>query len=217
MATASTVYGIVRSLMGDDDTAVYLDATLAGPVNQAYRLVQQKLVNRGCSVLRTVSNVISLPANTTLISVASSPALPSDLMVPYQMWEKPAGAATSEFQIVQAVSTLPNRSQTDRLEEWCFAGGGITFVGATVAIDIKVQYELILPELTIPSAPVGIVGAEDAMAFYAAAYMANSRGQDFKYFENKAEEAIDELVSRFTHSNQHIHGRRRIPYGRRLI
>lgn len=217
MATVATVNTAIRSLMGDDDTAVYLDATLLTPINQGHRLIQQKLVNRGCSVLRDTSAVITLPAGATTLTAATTPALPADFMVPYKIWERRAGTTVADFQpMTKKDSELEDRTQFDYLAEWKFEGGGIEFVGATIDIDIKILYEKILADYTASANPLTIIGEEDALAFYGAAYAATSRGQDgmASYFEKKAAEAVDELVNRFVHSNQHAHGRRRRAYGR---
>jgi hypothetical protein len=224
MATlVSVVTDAVRRLMGDDDTAVYTDATLLpgagqGPINQAYRYVQHQLVNRGCSVLRETSSVLAVPAGLTSITSISSPALPADIIVPYKLWERTTGSTSNaDWMLMTRGDELPDRVQYSYLGDWRFEGGNIDLVGATVGCDVRISYERLLTPFSATTDPVGILGAEDAIAFYTAALMAMSRGQSTmaQYFEKKCADALDELETRFTHSNQAVHGRRRLAYGRR--
>ena len=220
MATAGTINGMVRSLMGDDDTAVYLDATLLVPSNLAYHLVQQKLINKGCTVNLNTSPVITLPASSTVPTVlgpATSPALPSDFIVPYKVWERPSGGDNTQWMLVDFGIELPDRNQYNYLGDVKFENGTLQFVGCSQDQDLKILYEQVLPDFVNTSSTVGILNAEDAIAFYTAAYMATSRGQleMAAYFEKKGDEALETLAERFTHGNQAVHGRRRLAYGRR--
>jgi hypothetical protein len=215
----------VRRIMGDDDGAVYTDATLLpgsaqGPLNQAYRWLQNTLANRGCTVLRnTTPSPLALPIGTTSITTASSPALPSDMLVPYILWERLTGSTTmADFVMVDHVdSELPNRDPYDYLGSWKFEAAGIALVGATTARDVLILYEKLLTPFATVGDTVGILGGEDCLMFKTAALMAVSRGQNAmaEYFEKQATDALHDLATRFTHSNQTVHGRRRMAYGRR--
>lgn len=218
MALVSDVNADVRSRLGDDDNAVFLDAILLPFVKRAYSLVQMKLVNRGCSVLRdtaTLSPTVS--AGTTLLSSASSPALPADLIVPYKLWERPTGSTEADWVPMHAKDTLPSRVATDTLGEWVFEAGSIDLVGATTTRDVRISYERVLPALTGNSSPIAIISGEDAVAGYAAAFAARSRNKPIlgKSCEDEADQALEELSNRFTHGNQGIDGRRRRGYGRK--
>lgn len=218
---ASLITDTARRLMGDDDAAVYTDSMLIpgagkGPVNNAYRFVQSRLANSGCSVLQDTSAVLTVPAGTLAITAASSPALPTNFMVPYKLWERAVGGTDADWVPVRRGDELPVRTAYDILGDWVFEGIGIDLIGATTTREIKMQYEKLLPTLDNLTDPVGILGGEDAIAFYTCSLMSMSRGQPTmaEYFEKKAVDAVDELVNRFVHSNQAVHGRRRLAYGR---
>jgi hypothetical protein len=222
VATAALVTDSVRRLLGDDDSAVYTDATLIpaagqGPVNHAYRVLQARMVNRGCSVLRDTSAVLSVGAGVVVINAASTPALPADFIVPYDLWERPAGGTNADWALIDRGDVLPDRLQTSYLGDWKFEGGGIDLVGATQGVEIKMLYEKLLTPFATTGDAIGILGAEDALSYYTASLMAVSRGmhETAQYMDTKFEDALGELVNRFTHSNQAVHGRRRLAYGRR--
>lgn len=218
MLTVGDLNTDIRSTLSDEDSAVYTDSILLPFIKKAYRWAQTTLVNRGCSLLRDTATLSpAVPIGTTLLNFVSSPALPADLIVPYQMWERPSGGLATEWIEMQKKLELPVLAQTDILGYWVFESGAIDLLGATVAREVKIEYERELPALTGNSSNILILGAEDAIANYAASRVARSRtqpelGNDLR---KEAEMLLSEVANRYTHGEQHVHGVRRTRYSRR--
>lgn len=214
-ATLLTVNNLVRSLLGDDEAAVYTDGMLLNFSNTAQREVQRKLVNRGVRALVTRA-VINLTATQTQLSSASTPALPSDFHLGYRMWEKITGYQDYTYVPMTAVSELQDRLQSTQLGEWQYENGAINFVGATGLVTIRLEYERIATDFVNTTDPVQILNSEDAIAHLAAALAAGSRGDRGmqESLEAKAQDSIRDLAERHVRANQVITGVRRNAYGR---
>jgi hypothetical protein len=209
--TAATVFAMVRSFLGDDDGNVFTDAFMTPAIASNHRLLQTALVNKGCSVLRDTSDAITVTAGSL-----STLTLPTDLIVPYKLWERPVSGTADQWQLMTAVIELADRTVNDTLGEWVFEAGTINFIGCTANREVKVQYEKQLPTITAAATSLNLNGAEDALAYLLCQDMAISRGQlaTADRYAKKAEFAIGELAGRFTKGNQAVHGRRRLAYGR---
>src|ERR1700735_1272012 len=90
-----TALNLTRALINDAAGSVFNDATLMPLLNSAYRALQRELAESGVSVL--VSQVdLDLPLSngltSTELSDTSTPQLPTDLMVPHQIWEHAHGS-----------------------------------------------------------------------------------------------------------------------------
>src|SRR5574340_184931 len=87
---------LARSLVNDAAGAVFSDAVLMPFLNSAYRSLQRQLAEAGVSVF--VSQIdLDMPLTNgvtpTQLSDASAPQLPTDLLVPHELWEQAAGTA----------------------------------------------------------------------------------------------------------------------------
>jgi hypothetical protein len=100
----------------------------------------------------TAALTIAIGANLT---TASTPAIPTDIIHPYDMWEKPTGSSVDNYVIMEQVRELPNRLQDTTLNEWQWREGNIYFVGATVAVDVKLTYEKGLTLITTANDDLG--------------------------------------------------------------
>ena len=90
-----TALNLTRALINDAAGSVFNDATLMPLLNSAYRALQRELAESGVSVL--VSQVdldlsLSNGLTSTELSDTSTPQLPTDLMVPHQLWEQQSGS-----------------------------------------------------------------------------------------------------------------------------
>lgn len=106
-----TALNLTRALVNDAAGSVFNDATLMPLLNSAYRALQRELAEAGVSVL--VSQVdLDLPLTsgltTTELDDTSSPQLPTDLLVPHQLWEQQAGSTDLFVPLEKIVGGLPN-------------------------------------------------------------------------------------------------------------
>jgi hypothetical protein len=127
-------------------------------------------------VLEEVSAKLDITANTKVLDSASSPTIPADLVQVYKIEEKPDGAADSQYVEVKQVRTLPVRDQSTELQEYVWREGAITFVGATVAVDIRITYEKKLTAITSASTTIYELDTELYLAAQTAAFAASILG-----------------------------------------
>ncbi len=215
--TLSSVTTLDRTLLDDDQADVYTDTVLLPSVNASYRWLQRKLAENGVSVLSdTVVLSPDLTAVTgTKVGSSTSPALPTDLLVPWQLKEKAAGT-TDQFSDMRQVNDLPEQDQGTQLLYWEWRAGEIRFLGATGAVTLKLKYEKVLPNLSTPSSVIGITSGVDAIAYKSASIVSRARGQAqySKDLAQAANEELDDLINLNVRAQQRLPRRRRA-YGMR--
>ncbi len=231
--TASGVLSLVRSLLDDAAVAagdVFTDGVLIPFLNTAYHQLQFELANHGVETFIKDNVVLTVPAVTAvdpsiqvvlndtqnqMTTVTPTPQIPTDLLVPVRIWERQTGSSEPFLPTVQRKDGLPSENQQTRLRYWEWRTDGIIFLGATQSNDIRIRYESVLPDVAQGTDSIQLRGAQDALAFYAAALAAQSRGSPAaKDFDAAGEEAARKILSRSVRRQQHTMHRRK-PYGRR--
>jgi hypothetical protein len=103
--TAGQITSLVRSLLNDAQGNLFTDTVLLPYANSAYRKAQRALGNAGAGgfiqddVLLVVPAVAQLDTSLQVsITDATAPPnqLPTDLLVPVKIWERPNGS-TDDF------------------------------------------------------------------------------------------------------------------------
>jgi hypothetical protein len=218
-----TALNLTRALINDAAGSVFNDATLMPLVNSAYRALQRELAEAGVSVL--VSQVdLDLPLTggltSTELSDTSTPQLPTDLMVPHQLWEQQAGSSDLFVPMEKIVSGLPNLQPGSFLRMWEWREDTIQLLGATSEVTVRLRYEKVLPQLVLGSDPILIRASNDALAYATAAVAARARGARALAadMQSTAMEATEKLIERYIRPEQ-FKARRRKPYSfhRRVI
>jgi len=216
---AEDALNLARSLANDAAGAVFSDAVLMPFLNSGYRELQRQLAESGVSVLVSQQDV-DLPltngVTSTEISDVSTPQLPTDLLVPHQLWEQASGSSDIFVPMEKITGGLPNFQPGNYLRMWEWREDTIQLVGATQEITVRIRYEKQLPALVFGTDPVQIRAAVDPLAYFVAAMAARSRGaralaEDMLL---AAQAAIDKLIERYVRPEQ-FKGRRRRPYGYR--
>ena len=205
MATLATPIALAQALLDDVEVSVFTEAVLLPVLNSAWRELQTELAQNGVkSQVVTVSN-LAAAANATVITTP-----PSDMILPYEMWERKNGT-TDEFVPVQLVDDIPDEDLTEELRWWKWENGAVGFLGATVARDIKLQYEKAQADFTAAANTIPIPYAEDFLAWTAAALMARSRGQRDLYRDYREESRLklDNLLRLHVRGNQRLPRRQR--------
>ena len=229
--TASGVLSLVRSLLDDAAVStgdVFTDAVLIPFVNSAYHQVQFEMANHGIETFIKDNVMLTVPAVTgvdpsaqvvlndtqnQMTTVSPTPQIPTDLLVPVRIWERQTGSSEPFLPMVQQKDGLPSESQQERLRYWEWRTDGIVFLGATQSNDIRLRYESVLPDVVQGSDTIQLRGAQDAIAFFAAALAAQSRGSpQAQTFVAAGTEALRKILVRGTRRQQHSMHRRR-PYG----
>src|SRR5690242_14359729 len=163
--TAGQITSLVRSLLNDSQGNLFTDTILLPYANSAYRKVQRSLGNAGGGGFIQDDVLLVVPAvaqtDTSLqVSVTDATAspnqLPTDLLVPVKIWERPNGSTQDFLEMVDLTQHggLPSRVQDVTLSVWEWRADGIYFLGATQDTQIRLRYLKAYPDLTDATSPV---------------------------------------------------------------
>ncbi len=157
--TAGQITSLVRSLLNDSQGNLFTDAVLLPYANSAYRKLQRALGNAGGGgfiqddVLLVVAAITQTDTSLQVaITDATAPPnqLPTDLLVPLKMWERPNGSTQDFVEMVDLTrhGGLPSRAQDPTLSVWEWRADGIYFLGATQDTQIRLRYLKAYPDFT---------------------------------------------------------------------
>jgi hypothetical protein len=224
--TAGQITSLVRSLLNDSQGNLFTDTLLLPYANSAYRKVQRAIGNAGGGgfiqddVLLVVTAVAETDTSLQVsITDATAPPnqLPTDLLVPVKLWERP-NLSTDDFLEMVDLSQhggLPSRVQDVTLSVWEWRADGIYFIGATQDTQIRLRYSKAYPDLTDSTSPVLVRNSQEAIAYATAALAAWSRGSPLaERWDQAATDAIEDLVITAVRREQQS-SRRRRPYSSR--
>jgi hypothetical protein len=224
--SAGQITSLVRSLLNDAQGNLFTDTILLPYANSAYRKVQRALGNAGGGgfiqddVLLVVTAVAETDSSLQVsITDATAPPnqLPTDLLVPLKIWERPNGSTDDFLEMVDVSQHggLPSRMQDDTLSLWEWRADGIYFLGATQDTQIRLRYAKAYPDFTDSTSPVLIRNAQEAIAYATAALAGWARGSPLaEKWDDAAADAIEDLVSAAVRREQQS-ARRRRPFSSR--
>lgn len=167
-------------------------------VRVAYRTIARALRGAGVSLFRrTTPSPLVVTAGGTSIGRATSPALPTDLVRPLEVMERPNGSSIKFRRMAQSEGLLENRTLDTFFEEWEWKDDAIRFVAATGDVDVLIEYEAALPELLTPNDPILIPDSVDTIACLAASYAVTGRPNvtGGEALATEARKAVDDLVA----------------------
>jgi hypothetical protein len=224
--TAGQITALVRSLLNDSQGNLFTDTVLLPYANSAYRKVQRAIGNAGGGgfiqddVLLVVAAVTQTDTSLQVsITDATAPPnqLPTDLLVPVKLWERPNGSSDDFLEMVDLSQHggLPLRAQDVSLSVWEWRADGLYFLGATKDTQIRLRYVKAYPDLTDSTSPVLVRNAQEAIAYATAALAAWSRGSPLaEKWDGAAADAIEDLVTAAVRREQQS-ARRRRPFSAR--
>ncbi len=224
--TAGQITSLVRSLLNDAQGNLFTDTVLLPYANSAYRKVQRALGNTGAGgflnddVLLVVTAVPAQDASLQVsLTDATAPPnqLPTDLLVPLKLWERPNGSTDDFAEMVDLTrhGGLPSRTQDTVLSVWEWRADGIYFLGATQDTQIRLRYLKAYPDFTDATSPVLIRNAQEAIAYATAALAGWARGSPLaEKWDEAAADAIEDLVVQAVRREQQS-SRRRRPFSSR--
>jgi hypothetical protein len=226
--TAGQITALARSLLNDAAGNLFTDGVLIPYLNSAYRKVQRALENVQSGTQLSDDTLLLVPAIAQVdpaarvaITDASAPPgqLPTDLLVPLRLWERPYGSSADFVEMADLTNHggLPSDPQGPALRFWEWRADGIYLLGATQDTQVRLRYRKAYPDLLDASSPVLIRNAQEVLAFFTAALASAARGapQALRWDEAGAD-ALEDLLARATLREQHS-GRRRRPYTSRPL
>jgi hypothetical protein len=221
--TAGQITTLVRALLNDSAGNLFTDGLLMPYVNSAYRKVQRGLANVGAGSFIVDNATLVVPAVAQVdpsvqivISDATAPPnqLPTDLLVPLKLWERPAVAgSTDDFREMADLTWhggLPSRPQGTTLDVWEWRADGIYFLGATQNTQVRIRYQKAFPDLVDATSSVLIRNAQEALAYLTAAMAAMARGSPLaSQWDDVGQDALEDLISAVVRREQQTVRRRR--------
>lgn len=219
--TAGQITALVRSLLNDAQGNLFTDAVLLPYANSAYRKAQRALCNSGAGGFLSDDVLLVVPAVTApdaslqvSITDATAPPnqLPTDLLVPLKLWERPNGSSDDFIEMVDLSrhGGLPSRPQDLTLSVWEWRADGIYFLGATQDTQIRLRYLKAYPDLTDATSLVLVRNAQEAIAYATAALAGWARGSPLsEKWDEAANDALEDLVSAAVRREQQSSHRRR--------
>lgn len=208
-----------QSLAGDilSDAQPYTFVLLEG----AYESLQDSLIDAGVNTYSEYQTVTGLTAAATTdpgVMMAlgytgyydgaanhGTPALPADLIMPLEIWERQSLTQNNWAKMTQAADSISSRSQSGNFGIWDFEFDTLYLPGATLSNDLKFKYLRYAPELTTAVSPVLIARCKPALAnlFVAAACRARGGLESAASFETTAKAEIAKIINRTAAKEQY--------------
>jgi hypothetical protein len=222
-----------QSLMGNllSDNQPYTMTML----NAAYRHLQRKLTNCG---VETFIGEWDMPQIVPAASITdpglqvylswtgyfdgfnmhASPILPTDMIAPLRLWERPSAAPNSSINpatytpMFRSSDGLPSRCPAIYLGQWEWRSDKIYMIGASQTTDVKLRYSRWLADLLDPTDLVLIVNGAEALAYYTVMEFCRPRGSQIAdQYEALGDKAVDEMTLINVRARQRMNLRRK-PY-----
>jgi hypothetical protein len=240
--TVDAVMQLARSIVNDTFPGIAgqqgrilsNDAPFTLPyLNSSFRTLQRKLRIEGVTfpikdnvILTNLTPVVTPDPSVQVFvgyngyfdgtTMHAAPALPSDLLQPYVVWEQTAGTNVSFTMMKQPQEGLPSFFQGSWLGMWEWRNYAIYMPGSILAKNLRLRYKSGQPPLNIPAAQfaataINILDCEDALANMIAYKYGNARGasaEQLKIVSDAADDAIADMANEYIRRAQTIQYRR---------
>lgn len=213
---AGTVMDMAASLMNDTAKTVYTYAAQIPYLQMALQELREYFELHSISVTQETSAVIQVDAGQTQIvyNGTTTPALPSDMVEPLQLWERTRGIdpyiqMTRKDFIPLSIAGIV----TSTFGWWQWNSQKITVPVANANNDIKIDYikELFSPVVS-ESSIINVVNAQTFLQFRTAGLLAEfieRNNTSANAFNNNAVLGMDRATGISAKSKQSIQTRRR--------
>jgi hypothetical protein len=172
--TAGAVMDRAAAYMNDAAKSIYTYTVQIPYLNSAIQSLQEYYELHGISTTQKTSALINVTSGTTTIGFATTPALPSDLIEPVEVWEKREG--TNGYVLVDKRNFMPGSLdgiQTSYFGIYTWNGQELKFPSATQDIDIKIDYiREMFTQVTSDANILTLVNARSFLEFKTAANLA---------------------------------------------
>jgi hypothetical protein len=213
---ASVVMDRARAALNDRQGQLFTNDVLLPFVNNAWEDLQSEMQNNGLPTVYETSAVLSIPAGAIVVSTASTPPLPTDIIEPRNVYEK-LSSETRWIPMKEYNDLLPS-TQGNRLGLWQWRDDELRLVGSTVATQLLIEYTKSLIDITGPNTVIPLNAAKLFLAYKTAAEAASDIGQNGTRASSlslRAEVEKSKFISIRVKGTQGV-STRRIPYTRRV-
>lgn len=102
-ATVATTLQTAATHLNDSSRQFWPDSILITFLQEAFRDLSNELYLNGLPVIHTTVILLNLPIGQTTVGWNTVPTLPSNIIMPVRLWERPAGSSFDDF-----VEMIPN-------------------------------------------------------------------------------------------------------------
>ena len=203
---ASDVMDRTRAVLNDVAIDLYTNEILLPYLRIANDDLSDELVDNGGTVQKEVTVSLTLSIGNT------TPVLPSNMIVPIELYEKDAGQSDDYYRFVWQRDFLPNTVPGRELRVWVWRNQQIMFIGSTADKVVRVRYYRLITDLSGINAPVELTHALNYLAYHTAALAAEHIGQNMQKavaLETVAVGKLNKLLKKEVKQNQAKPVRRR--------
>jgi hypothetical protein len=211
---ASSVMDSAAALLNDTQKQVYTYATQLPYLKIALLELRELLELNNTPITNETSEIIIVPAGTSVISFVSTPALPNDLVEIQQLWERYTGI--EPFVPMVRKEFLPHYlegEETDRFLIFQWADDQIQLLAANRDNDLKIDYiKQLFPIYPTQNSIIGVINSESFLFYRTAALCAEFVGENKTRADElnaKAESALDRSFGIESKARQSIATRHR--------
>jgi hypothetical protein len=149
-----------------------------------------------------------------------STIIPSDMVGPLRLWERPSGQQKPFEPMFRSHDGLPQVGKSLYLRVWNWENDQLNLIGATQQLDLQLRYNSWLADIVpdqqgLGSNPIPLLRAGPALGAYTAAAYALSRGSAAaETLDNMGTELVKQMMTTETRARQRGSHRKQ-PYSRR--
>lgn len=175
---ASEVMDNAAALCNDVNKQLYTYAAQLPYLRLALEDITLEMEDNKIPTIKETSSILSVPAGTTLITTATTPAIPSDLRDPVSLEERPSGSSNNF--IPMFLREIPEEDQQETLRWWDWRENEIKLLGATADIDLKINYLKGLAAINSENSVIVDMRLLNPLAYLTAAKLCRYIGENFQ-------------------------------------
>jgi hypothetical protein len=211
--TAGTVMDGARALLNDAADSQYTNTYLLPYLKTAFRELREYLSESNIPVTNKTDTVLSIPANTSIISFVTVPPLPQDLVEIQAVWSR-INNTDPWFPLTPKDFIPPQLEGIDYSDFIYYAWGDnkLHLLPCNQIMDLKLQYIQQLTEPADENSTLGIINGQTFLEYRVASLAARYMMVDPERAEDldaNAQASLDRTVNIENKSRQSIYTRRR--------
>lgn len=142
MPLPSDIITTVSGLMNDFAQTQYTNTVCLPMLNLALDELQELYELNGLPITNEVSAAITVPVGVNEIGLATSPALPIDLIEIQELWESPTGLNNWTPMVKKDFIPhyLEDNTTISMFLIWALESGNVSLIAANAVIDLKIDY-----------------------------------------------------------------------------
>lgn len=210
---ASEVLAEAAVQLNDPSQVTFTNAKLLPLLKKAWGELEVKLQRSGIQMLKEVSAVLVVPANTLILNTLGT--FPTDFISPVELKERPN--SNSGWKPMTETAWEPTQSQETILQYWAYREDQIKLLGATAQNEVLLRYMKSLSPISTEASNITKTTAKPYLAARTAELAARYLGSNptrADQLKNEAGDLLNDFMGVETGKAQSIPARRR-PYWRR--